>query len=123
MDISVCLEYNNRKVVWGRGCAMNEIITKLNEIEEKADALLADARSRREQLASQVERDKQEIDAKYDRLEAEAVKRFEQKYRSEADAQVEAFRRKMAEKTAALADTASGRKEQLAEEIVKRVLE
>ena len=102
---------------------MNEIITKLNEIEEKADALLADARSRREQLASQVERDKQEIDAKYDRLEAEAVKRFEQKYRSEADAQVEAFRRKMEEKTAALADTASGRQEQLAEEIVKRVLE
>lgn len=102
---------------------MNEIITKLNEIEEKADAILFDAKSRKAQMLERLEQDKQEIDEKYERLEAEAVRELEIQLRADAGAQVEALREKSRAEAKQLDDAFEARKEQLAEELLKRILQ
>lgn len=100
---------------------MNEIITKLNEIEEKAGAILSDAGSRKEQLMMQLEKDKREIDAKYDRMEEEAVAQLGRQMRDGARTQLEELREKSLAAAEQLEDTFEAQKESLAEEIVKRV--
>lgn len=102
---------------------MNEIITRLNEIEEKAEAILSDARSRKEQMQTQLEVDKRQIDAKYDELERESVRTLEERLRAEADAQLEAYRKDMKAAAEQLDATFAAQKEELAEEIVKRVIQ
>ena len=47
---------------------MNEIITKLNEIEEKAETMISDAKDRKQQLEEKLELDKKELDRKYKTL-------------------------------------------------------
>lgn len=100
---------------------MNEIITKLNEIEEKAGAILSDASSRREQLLMQLEKDKREIDAKYDWMEEEAVAQLGRKLRDGAKAQLQELREKSLAAAEQLDVAFEEQKEGLAEEIVKRV--
>lgn len=102
---------------------MNEIITKLNEIEEKADAILSDAKLRKVQMQTQLEADKREIDAKYDRLERKSVQALEERLRAEADVQLETYRRNIREAAEQLDDMFAAQKEELAEEIVKRVIQ
>ena len=41
---------------------MNEILEKLNEIEEKANHLIEDADDRKKQLEVQLEKDKRQLD-------------------------------------------------------------
>ena len=101
---------------------MNEIITKLNEIEEKADAILSDAKERKEQLAIQLEQQKQEIDAKYDRLETEAVERLKRQLLEEAEAEIAHMREKNRAASEQLERTYESEKDQLAEEIVGRII-
>lgn len=100
---------------------MNEIITKLNEIEEKAGAILSDASSRKEQLMTQLEKDKREIDAKYDRMEEEAVAQLGGQLRDGARRKLQELREKSQEEAEQLEHMFEAQKESLAEEIVKRV--
>lgn len=102
---------------------MNEIITKLNEIEEKADTILSDAKSRKEQMMAQLEADKLEIDAKYDRMEAESVKQLDERLREEADRQMESYRKSSRAAVEQLELTFAEQKEELAEKIVKRLIQ
>ena len=101
---------------------MNTIITKLNEIEEKANAILSDAKARQEQLSMQLEREKREIDAKYDRLEAEAVEQLKQRLTAEAEAELAQMRERNREAAEQLDRTYESEREQLAEEIVGRII-
>lgn len=73
---------------------MNEIITKLNEIEEKAQTILCDARENKTQMRLQLEQDKRDIDAEYDRLEAEMLGQLKERLKSEAKAQIEELQEK-----------------------------
>lgn len=73
---------------------MNEIITKLNEIEEKAQIILCDARESKTQMRLQLEQDKRDIDAEYDRLEAETLGQLKEHLKSEAKAQIQELREK-----------------------------
>ena len=101
---------------------MNRIISKLNEIEEKADAILSDARERKEQLAEQLEQEKRELDAKYDRLEAEAVERLKEQLLAEADAEIAGMQEQNRNAAEQLEHTYESGKEQMAEEIVRRII-
>lgn len=101
---------------------MNEIITKLNEIEEKADAILSDARGRKEEMMVQLERDKREIDAEYDRLEAESGKKLEANLRREASSQIESVKAQNKKSEVAFEQFFLEKKEQLAEEILQRIV-
>lgn len=102
---------------------MNEVITKLNEIEEKADAILLDAKSRKEQMRERLEADKREIDEKYARMEAETVREFEAQLKADGKAQVEALREKSRAELEQLDRTFEEQKVHLAEELLKQILQ
>lgn len=102
---------------------MNEIITKLNEIEEKADAIIADAQDRKEQMMTQLETDKAAIDAKYDKLEQEAAETYRNKHRRAADEQLRQREIKNREALEQLEATFLEQKEKLAEEIFQRMIQ
>ena len=70
---------------------MNAIITKLNEIEEKAELILRDAGEKKDAL--QLEEQKREIDAAYDRKEAEAMQRLEEQLTAGAKQKLEELRK------------------------------
>lgn len=102
---------------------MNEIITKLNEIEEKADAILSDARGRKEEMMMQLERDKREIDAEYNRLEAESMKKLEANLRRDAATQIAAVQAQNQKSEESFEQFFSEKKEELVEEILQRIIE
>lgn len=102
---------------------MNEIITKLNEIEEKAESIISDAQSRKEQLGKQLEADRKEIDRKYDRMEQEMLEQLEQKRNREAESKIKELR----EMSQAAMDELNAsfllNRDKMAEEIVKRIIQ
>lgn len=102
---------------------MNEIITKLNEIEEKADAIISDAKARKEQMAVQLEADKKAIDAKYDRLEKEAVEEFLGQRQMVAEKQIQEMKEKDAKALERLEASFLQEKEKLADEIFRRIVQ
>lgn len=102
---------------------MNEIITKLNEIEEKAENILRDARARKDELSVQLEQDKRRIDAEYDKMEAEAMQQLEERLTAEAKEKIAQLQAKKKE-TADMFDAKfSEEKERLAEQILQRVIQ
>ena len=57
---------------------MNEIITKLDEIEKKAESILTEAAAEKEKMLKQLEFDKREMDGRYTSMrqkQYEAAKR------------------------------------------------
>lgn len=102
---------------------MNEIITKLNEIEEKADAIISDAKARKEQMVVQLEADKKAIDEKYDRMEQEAAENFKRKRQSLAREQIQELQEKNAEALARIETAFLAQKKELAEEIFERIVQ
>lgn len=100
---------------------MNEIITKLNEIEEKAECILADARSRKDQMMQEHEKEKRILDEKYERLQEEELKAFEEKLKEETGAQIEAAHEDAQAQIERLEHMFSEKKETLAEEILERI--
>lgn len=102
---------------------MNEIITKLNEIEEKAQTILCDARENKAQMRLQLEQDKRDIDAEYDRLEEEELSRLEARLKSDAKAQIEELREKNRCAAELFDEEFARQKEAWAEQIVMRVIQ
>lgn len=102
---------------------MNEIITKLNEIEEKADAILLDAKNEKERHMAQLARDKQEIDACYDRIEKEHAKAMREQLMAKARAQTETAKEETRTACEQLFAYYGEQKEHLAEEIMNRVIQ
>lgn len=101
---------------------MNEIITRLNEIEEKAGELLCSAKTDKEQLAVRLEQQKRTIDEKFDRMEAETAQRLREQLMSEAHRQTEEMRQRSEKAGEQLETRFRERKEQLAEEMFRRVI-
>lgn len=100
---------------------MNEIITKLNEIEEKAEMILCDARASKEEMMAKLEQDKREIDAEYDRLEAESMQQLKARLRAEAETEIEELRRKNKQAAEEFDTKFAEEKERLADQIVASV--
>ena len=102
---------------------MNEIITKLDEIEGKADAIILDAKLRKEQMAAQLEQDKKEIDAKYDTLEQRKANELERELKIKAEQQITARRQQGKEALERLEAEFEEKKEVFAEEIFGRIIQ
>lgn len=101
---------------------MNEIITKLNEIEEKAEAIISDAKSRKERMMAGMEADERAIDEKYDRMEEEAAQKLRQRLKEEGDAQIQSMREQNEAAIERLDKRFMEQKEKLAEEIFSRII-
>lgn len=102
---------------------MNEIITKLNEIEEKAEAILLDARDGRARDEEQLIRDKEELDARYERLDRERADALRAQLMTKAHAQTEAAREETRTALLRLTSYYEANGERLAEEIVQRIVQ
>lgn len=102
---------------------MNEIITKLDEIEGKADAIISDARSRKEQMAAQLAIDKKGIDDKYDALEHENAAHLEHELRNKADTHMAARRQESEQALEQLEREFKEKKEVRSEEIFQRIIQ
>ena len=100
---------------------MNEIITKLNEIEEKAETILCDARASKEEMMAKLEQDKRKIDAEYDRLEVESMQQLKERLQAEAEREIEEFRRKNKQAAEEFDTKFAEEKERLADQIVASV--
>ncbi|MFR4350112.1 MAG: hypothetical protein ACLT3H_00395 [Roseburia sp.] len=100
---------------------MNEIITRLNEIEQKADAILRAAEEQKGRMALQFEQDKHAIDAKYEQLEEEATQRLSSRLEAEADTRMERMREESRAALEKLEFLFAEREEVLAQEIMDRV--
>lgn len=68
---------------------MNDIITRLDEIEERADAILAETENRKNDMAKQLEADKQAIDVKYDKMLKAHMQELSERLRGEAKREIE----------------------------------
>lgn len=97
---------------------MNEIITKLNEIEEKAQTILCDARASKEEMMAKLDWDKREIDTEYDRLEVESMRRLKERLQADARVQIEELRQKNKLAAEEFDAKFAKEKERLAEQIV-----
>ena len=102
---------------------MNKIITKLNEIEEKASAILADARERNDVMMAQLQIDEKEIDAKFDRLLMEKKRYLTEKLQAEAKERIAVDRARTNRAIEELDQYFQAEKEQLAEAIFTRVIQ
>lgn len=102
---------------------MNEIITRLNEIEEKAEAILTAAGQQKEAMAAQFEADKREIDRKYEQLLADDVRELESRLRQEAKKEIADFKCRSEEELKRLEQTFMERREALAGQIVERMIQ
>lgn len=105
----------------GMEITMNEIITRLNEIEERAGAILAAADEKKEAMAAQFEADRQEIDRKYERMLAQDIREYEQERRWEAERELAEARRRSEEELFRLVQSFEGQREALAAQIADRV--
>lgn len=101
---------------------MNEIITRLNDIEEKADAILTAAGEQKEAMAAQFEADKREIDRKYEQLLADDVRELESRLRREAEKEIADFKCRNEEELKRLEQTFMERRETLAGQIAERMI-
>lgn len=102
---------------------MNEIITKLNEIEVKAGNIISDALEQKEQMAVRLEAEKKEIDEKYNRMEQEAVGDFLKQCRASSEKQLQEMREKNTEALEKLEKIYAEQKERMAEEIFERIVQ
>lgn len=102
---------------------MNEIITKLNEIEVKAGNIISDALEQKEQMAVRLEAEKKEIDEKYNRMEQEAVEDFLKQCRASSEKQLQEMREKNTEALEKLEKIYAEQKERMAEEIFERIVQ
>jgi hypothetical protein len=101
---------------------MNEVITKLDEIEEKASAILSDAASRKEQLMARLELDKHAVDEQYERLEKETTEQLKNHRREEARQQIDQLKAENEQALQQLEHLYEGQKEELADNIFRRII-
>lgn len=104
-------------------CQMNEIITKLNEIEEKAGAILSDARERKDAMMAQLQKTEKAMDEKYDRLLEEKQKHLTEKLQEEAGKRIAEDREQAKKAIKELDYRFNAKKEQLAEDIFVRIIQ
>lgn len=102
---------------------MNEIITRLNEIEEKAEAIICDAKSARERMLSQLEFDEREIDEKYETLEREKEKQLRQRFSGENERQIARMQEDARQAVSRLETDFEQTKEQRAEELFQKIIQ
>lgn len=101
---------------------MNEVITRLNEIEEKAGSILEDARSRKDQMQQQLKADLLEIDREYEEKEEEQLKDLERQLKLNAAKEMEQKKEETDRKKADFLAQFEEKKDTLAEELFLKII-
>lgn len=102
---------------------MNEIITRLNEIETKAEAIICDAKSRKEQMLSQLEFDERELDEKYERLKWEMEQELRRKFLGESQKQILRMEEECRQAMDRFETEFEEEKEKRAEELFRKIIQ
>lgn len=101
---------------------MNEVITRLNEIEEKAQAILSDTKDRKEEMLRQLEFDKKELAGRYQTLERQKAAALRERLAVEADERLSGVKKEYEEATRQMEAEFERKKEALAEEVFQRII-
>lgn len=101
---------------------MNEVITRLNEIEEKAQAILSDTKDRKEEMLRQLELDKKELAGRYQTLERQKAAALRERLAAETDERLSGVKREYEEAARQMEEEFERKKEALAEEVFQRII-
>ena len=101
---------------------MNEIITKLGEIEKKAESILTDAAAEKEKMLKQLEFDKREMDGRYASMRQKQEEEIRQQLLSEAETKITRQREYYESAKRQLEEDFAQKKDILAEEIFENII-
>ena len=96
---------------------MNEIITKLDEIEKKAESILTEAAAEKEKMLKQLEFDKREMDGRYTSMRQKQEEEIKQQLLSEAETKITRQREHYEAAKRRLEEDFAQKKDSLAEKI------
>lgn len=102
---------------------MNEIITKLNEIEEKAEAIISDARTGKDRMISELDAAQKAVDDRYDQMEAQTAGELEQRLRKEGEEQLDRMRKENASSIRRMAEAFDREREKMAQAVFERLIQ
>ena len=101
---------------------MNEIITKLDEIEKKAESILTEAAAEKEKMLKQLEFDKREMDGRYTSMRQKQEEEIKQQLLSEAETKITRQREHYEATKRRLEEDFAQKKDSLAEEIFESII-
>jgi V/A-type H+-transporting ATPase subunit G/H len=101
---------------------MNEIITKLDEIEKKAESILTEAAAEKEKMLKQLEFDKREMDGRYTSMRQKQEEEIKQQILSEAETKITRQREHYEAAKRRLEEDFAQKKDSLAEEIFESII-
>lgn len=101
---------------------MNEIITRLDEIEKKAESILTDAAAEKENMLKQLEFDKREMDGRYASMRQKQEDAIKQQLLSEAETKLSGQREHYEAAKRQLEEDFLQKKDALAEEIFESMI-
>jgi vacuolar-type H+-ATPase subunit H len=101
---------------------MNEIITKLDEIEKKAESILTEAAAEKEKMLKQLEFDKREMDGRYTSMRQKQEEEIKQQLLSESKTKLLGQKEHYEAKMRQLEEEFLQKKETLAEEIFESII-
>lgn len=102
---------------------MNEILTRLSEIEEKAETILCDASAQKEGLSAQLEQEMKKLDEMYDQMERESMRQLEEMLVADKQRKLSEMREKNETAEKAFEMRFEREKEQFVEQILQRVIQ
>lgn len=101
---------------------MNEIITKLDEIEKKAESILTDAAAEKEMMLKQLEFDKREMDRQYASMRQKQEEEIKQQLLSESKTKLLGQKEHYEAKMRQLEEEFLQKNETLAEKIFESII-
>ena len=101
---------------------MNEIITRLDEIEKKAESILTEAAAEKEKMLKQLEFDKREMDGRYASMRQKQEEEIRQQLLSEAETKITRQREYYEAAKRQLEEDFAQKKDILAEEIFESII-
>ncbi len=101
---------------------MNEVLNRLSEIEEQADAILCAAAEKKETMNLQLTRELEELARFYDRQEQETVEQQKEQRVAELKQRLTELEEKNRAAKEVFTERFDDEKELLAEQLVRRIL-
>ena len=101
---------------------MNEIITKLDEIEKKAESILTEAAAEKEKMLKQLEFDKREMDGRYTSMRQKQEEEIKQQLLSESKTKLLGQKEHYEAKMRQLEEEFLQKKDSLAEKIFESII-
>lgn len=101
---------------------MNEIITKLDEIEKKANDMISDAKNRKEEMAAGLEKDKKALDEKYAAMQQEKMRKLSAELEQAAKEEIQREQDTVREAMEHLEEHFAKDQDALAREVFERII-